>query len=88
MQIGEIKARPVRVFALKSRDIFLKEILKLFVGEHGIDDLEYGATVVLVQLVDEFDALKFRFILQCHFAGQLPFLVQDLIYGHIKKPGQ
>ena len=59
--------------------VFLEEVFDFFVGEHGVDEPEYGATVVLVELVDEFDALKFRFILQCHFAGQLPFLVEDLI---------
>ncbi|WP_209329142.1 hypothetical protein [Lunatimonas salinarum] len=57
----------------------MEEVLELLFGEHGVDDLEYRAAVVLVELVNEFYALKLRFILQGNLPGQLPFIVEYLI---------
>lgn len=39
--------------SLQSCDIFLEEVFELFLGEHGVDELEDGLPVVVVELLEE-----------------------------------
>ncbi|HEY8402016.1 MAG TPA: hypothetical protein VIK89_12180 [Cytophagaceae bacterium] len=42
-----------RYSALQCCDIFLEEVFEFFLGEHGVDEFEYGLPVFIVELLEE-----------------------------------
>jgi hypothetical protein len=66
---------------------FLEEVFEFFVGEPRVDQLEYGLSVLVFELLDKPELFHGRFVLDVDFGGNFPVVCEYLVGGHVEELG-
>jgi hypothetical protein len=70
---------------LQGCHIFLEEVFDFFVGEHLVDQLEYGLPVLFFELLDKPELFDGGFVLDDDFRGDIPVGCEYLVGGHVEE---
>lgn len=57
---------------LQCGDVFLEEVFEFFVGEHLVDQVEDGLSVLFFKLLDKHELFDGSFVLDDDFGGDIP----------------